>query len=581
MLNVDQFIYTAASVQGKKGYQIVAKSKGISNQLILELDPYLYPLGITPSEFNESRSLLLLKHRKIAYSKVKNSGVGYDGRSNTLYNHTLVIDIDDFKEIANDTRVLEKYYVEDSTLKGELPQLKIESGSLTENFLVIDKIKDYIHEILHALFNKDKIAIFQTENPELIQNILSLLPPSMRVVSFSTMVVQPKQQPLYHFILTRKTYQSLLEKKYRIIDPELLSKNEQKKTPFDDAIDFFINFLNSQQVDKIKQFHEQFEALSGNDFRTKVTLLSHLDKLEQSSEKSEQQAFSNIILELLTKFEPKSAFPIYKKIKDHLSYNEIQIYANEFEIPQILSDFESIPIEKESIEKMLSQLSDGTSDSRHNLLTKLVEKRKEDFIRNGSSLILQAKHSYYNAEIYRVFITNDFLHKCIFEIFDENKQIKDYHKQEIFEEFFTLSFKFAPELISSLLNYEVFSLEDSSEAKNFQNLITKSFSSDYIRNLDTNLLFTISKKLFSRIKKSTDRTKTSGTMDLPNSVLNSLVKIARVIEELLDFILQNHELNKKQKEEILQLNKKVNHFVEEKKIDQSKNFKPWFSLFGD
>lgn len=577
MLNVDQFIYTAASIQGKRGYQVVAKSKGISNQLLLELDPYLYPLGITQSGFIESRSLLLLEHGKISYSKVKNSGIGYDGRSNTLYNHTLVLSIDDFKEIANDTRVLEKYYVEDSTLEGELPQLKIEPEHFTKNFLLMDETKDYLHEILSALFNKSKIAILQTENPELIQNTLSLVPPSMRLVSFSTMVVQPDLQPNYHFILTGETSQSLLEKKYRIIDPELLSKNEHEKAPFDDSIDYFINLLNSQQVDKIKQFHDQFESLSGDDFRTKVTLLSYLGKLEQSSDKSEQQDFSNIIIELLTKFEPKSVFPIYNKIKDLLSSNKIQKYAGEFEIPQILSNFESIPIEKEIIEKMLSQLSDGTSDSRHKLLTKLVEKQKEDFIRNGSSLIIQAKNSYYNSEIYRVFVENDFLHKCIFETLDEKNQIKDYHKKEIFTLFFTLSSKYSMELISSLLNYDVFSLEDSFEATDFQNLVKKSLGSDSIRSLDTNILFTVSKKLFSKIKKPTEITKTSGTMELPNSVLKPLVKIAKIIQESLDFILQNRKLNNKQKKEILQLNKQVEHFIEEKKINESSIFKPfWF-----
>ena len=83
-----------------------------------------------------------------------------------------------------------------------------------------------MHELLHALFNKDRIAFVQTKNPELIQNFLSLVPPSMRMIPFSTTVVDPNRQPHYNFILTEKTSRSISEKKFRIIDPELITKNE-------------------------------------------------------------------------------------------------------------------------------------------------------------------------------------------------------------------------------------------------------------------------------------------------------------------------------------------------------------------
>lgn len=88
MLKIDQFVYTTAITNEKKGYQIIAKSDGITDALISEINYYFYPIGVNTSKFNESKSLLVLKKdKKIVFSKIKNIGIGYDGRNNTLYNH--------------------------------------------------------------------------------------------------------------------------------------------------------------------------------------------------------------------------------------------------------------------------------------------------------------------------------------------------------------------------------------------------------------------------------------------------------------------------------------------------------------
>ena len=106
---LEQFVYTAAATRTKTGYQIIARSKGITDDIVSQLNQYVFPLGIDPSEFKESRSLLILKNNKIAFSRIKNIGIGYDGRSDTFYNHTIVMNIKDFKEIDYDTRILENF----------------------------------------------------------------------------------------------------------------------------------------------------------------------------------------------------------------------------------------------------------------------------------------------------------------------------------------------------------------------------------------------------------------------------------------------------------------------------------------
>ena len=106
MLNVEQFIYTAADIENKKGYQIVAKSKGITEKIVSELESYVYPINTDPGKFKESISFIPLENDLIAYSRIKNIGLGYDGRENTLYNHTFIFSKNDFERYDNDSRIL-------------------------------------------------------------------------------------------------------------------------------------------------------------------------------------------------------------------------------------------------------------------------------------------------------------------------------------------------------------------------------------------------------------------------------------------------------------------------------------------
>ncbi len=51
MPKCDHFIYTAAKIGSSEGYQIIAKSEGITDEIISQLSKYLYPLGVKVSDF--------------------------------------------------------------------------------------------------------------------------------------------------------------------------------------------------------------------------------------------------------------------------------------------------------------------------------------------------------------------------------------------------------------------------------------------------------------------------------------------------------------------------------------------------
>lgn len=317
MLTVDQFVYTTASLSGKSGYQIIAKSSGVSEEIISELDDYLYPTGIEPSEFNEARSMLLLKNGRVAFSKIKNIGMGYDGRNNTLYNHTLIVDKEDFAKYEYDTRIFEQFYVENTSLQGKLPVLQIDPIVPEMDFQIAKNSETIVKETLTGLFRKQKIAILDAKDTDLIQKILSMLPPSMRLISFSTLVIQPEKQPNYHLIQTKSQNKSILEKNFKIVNPEEPS-DIQKQTALEKSISYLKNLINSQKKDDLQELHDSFEKLPGTDFKSKIILLATFSQYQAEQDENLKQKYAEEILSVLKKFDKLVASDYLDKIKSSL-----------------------------------------------------------------------------------------------------------------------------------------------------------------------------------------------------------------------------------------------------------------------
>lgn len=314
MFNVEQFIYTTATIENKKGYQIVAKSEGITNEIVTELGAYVYPINVDPSKFNESRSFLLLNNDLVAYSRIKNIGTGYDGRENTLYNHTFIFSKKDFEKDDWDSRFLDKFYVEDKGARGILPTLSITPLPQTPS-LISEISEGTLERIFKYFFRKKKIALLMDEIM-LPQEIISMLPKSMRYISFSTFVIEPKKQPKYDFILNSKLKESKLGKKFALI-----SSNEstiKSKMPFGQSIKYYVQIIKDEKYDILKEIQEEFEKIPGDDFKSKLVLASNYIRFQKSSDEIEREQYVVIILELIKQFDQDIASFYFEKINSSL-----------------------------------------------------------------------------------------------------------------------------------------------------------------------------------------------------------------------------------------------------------------------
>ena len=314
MFNVEQFIYTAATIENKKGYQIVAKSEGITDEITTELEAYVYPIDVDPSKFNESRSFLLLNNDLVAYSIIKNIGTGCDGRENTLYNHTFIFSKKGFEKCDRDSRFLDKFYIEDKEVRGILPTLSITPSFQTPS-LISDISEATLERIFRCFFTKKKIALLMDEI-RLPQEIISMLPKSMRHISFSTFVIEPKKQPKYNFILNSNLKESKLGKKMTMIS--LNESTTDSQMPFEQSLKHYIHNIKNKKYNILKEIQEEFDKISGEDFKSKLVLASNYIRFQNTSDEVEREKYAEIILEIIKQFDQDVFSFYFEKIKGAL-----------------------------------------------------------------------------------------------------------------------------------------------------------------------------------------------------------------------------------------------------------------------
>ena len=195
-MKAEQLIYTTANVRGKKGYQVVAKSCGIDDRIESSLRPHFIPPGIRPESLAESHSLVDLAGGNVAYCHAKNIGAGYDGRRDTLCSHVLVVSKSTFARIGYDTRSLAPLHPGSRKLCGVLPPVELDPSSTPPPPSPSDvhALRLVFAGALRSLLDGERVAVPSGNDPELAQKFLSLLPPSARLVQFSSVSADAGRQ---------------------------------------------------------------------------------------------------------------------------------------------------------------------------------------------------------------------------------------------------------------------------------------------------------------------------------------------------------------------------------------------------
>ncbi len=326
MISCDHFIYTAAPVKGKSTYQVTAKSSDISEHVIKELFPHVFPADVNLSKFKESRSLLLLDNDKIAYCRVRNIGIGYDGRSDTLYSHTIIIGVEDFKKINNDSRILHEHYIEKPSLVGKIEKINIEPKEIPINFNLLNVYSSSLHDILSSLFNKQNVALVSQDETQLIQEILALIPPSLRILPFNTYLDDPQKQSKYQFIMIQKRFKRNLQDNFRLINIKLTNVEQhpkKSKSLFDEALEYLVGIVYLKEKEKLFQINDNFEKILSGDLKDKLILVTNCFKFSYTIDENLKQKYADAILEVIKEFDRDTKSEYFNKIKQYSKQYEL------------------------------------------------------------------------------------------------------------------------------------------------------------------------------------------------------------------------------------------------------------------
>ena len=421
-VNCEHFIYTADNTGLKKGYQIVSKSDSVDETILNDLINYLYPIGVNTSIFNKSKSMVII-NKSVVYSIIKNIGYGNDGRSGTLYNHTFLMHVDEFKKLNNDSRIFDDYFIDSKKYHKDLKSLNIKPKNIKIDFKYLNNLnKNFLGYAISSLLKKHKIAICNNFNENLIQNILSILPLDLRLTEFSSYVVQPHKQPKYKIMQIAQSHNIKLNKNCIILDEDSIKSISFQK----DSITLqLINAINDKNKKKIEAIHNKF--ISSKKSNKKI--------IDDESEKIIQNGDSSLLSEVMKNFYLNNNFDAYsitnivnfiikfRKIIDPLLITYEDKHKKNELIPlisiiKIFSDYLS-HIKKYRIDDVNNILSKKIHDEininnlilkRHELILKIIrnnEKTKLDYSTKLANIISKSSNRNGN---YQFKTINDFDH---------------------------------------------------------------------------------------------------------------------------------------------------------------------------
>ena len=425
----EQFVYMPAA-KGRRGYRVVAKSPGVSDDMLAQMETYMLPVGVGRG-FSNSKSLLLLRGNLVAYSNITNVGDGYDGRPNALYNHTLILSEQSFANVGFDTRALDAYFSR-SHLRGMLPCLSIEGRAPEPQ--ISQECEHLVLPVLRALFAKQRIALSDVEDLSFLPNVLALLPPSMRLVPFSTCLPNPARQPAYRL----STYGGRMRPM-----PRGFARTERMSgfgdDDLDDALVFLKDLHTSKSISATDVFSE-FDKITSSTPRDKIILISKIFGVSLSPEKL-RAGKARTALDMLRSFDDETQSFLRPRIEPFLDQD--MLHAG------IVRD---VKLGKKITAKSLERMLDGVpKTNKRRALKAAYGARGPDMEKNACKLLSDMRDSKHAPDVCDFFVAMKSLHPGILEFLSGEGRAPRKHRRRVLSILLPAALKECPELVPEML----------------------------------------------------------------------------------------------------------------------------------
>ena len=397
MIRVEQLVYTTAAPDPMPGYRVVAKSPGITDRIVSDLNPYMLPAGIDPRNFGQSKSMVVVEGgRQVAYGLSRNIGYGPDGRPDAMSSHTLVIDAKGFEALSCDSRALDGLFTDRVPAEPMLPSIEVPEDAAAPRDRGIDRARaPLLARTLHALVRGRRVAVRGASGVQFVQDALGILPPSLRLVPFSTCMVDLDLQPAYRLVLLGDSPAGSLPRGFDVVDGRPRKPLTASETGR--AVRYMVAMASVRGPD-LAALHAAFEKATALPPRKRLAVLTAALRMAQSPGAAQSDRDAQMSLDHLARLDPAELDEILSGLGIRAPPNGRPGLAGLVRERHALRNISGYGANRHSIEELLGQ---ADSEGRQGLLAALYESKKSEVAGNIGQLFGDFTYSYYNADFFR------------------------------------------------------------------------------------------------------------------------------------------------------------------------------------
>ena len=397
MTRIEQFVYTTTTHDVRSGYHVVARSPGITDKIISELDTYMLPAGVDPQNFGQSKSLVLIGNgTHVAYRFARNIGHGPDGRPNAMLSHTLVIDVKSFGDLSYDSRKLDSLFSHFAPLHPLLPSVSIVAGADSPPDPDFVKTQTpLLTRTLYTLLRGNSVAIRGACDEQFVQAALGLLPPRLRLVPFSTCAVDLELQPAYRFVLLGDSPATNSPKGFETI-------GSNSHLPFGDAdlgraVRYMVA-MASVGSPHLAALHAEFDKIGTLSPRKRIALLTAVLRMAQSPEPMQSGRDVRTVVDHLASLDSHTWNKVMSRLGSGMRLCDRSELIDMIKTKSVHYNISNYNVTRKSIEVLLGQVRIG---QRQELLCALYKSRTQEFHDKIDQLFEDFCYSYYGTDFFR------------------------------------------------------------------------------------------------------------------------------------------------------------------------------------
>lgn len=536
MLYCQHFIYTTASLKDKSGYQIVAQSKNIPSKLLSKLGGNFLPIGVDPTNIKKCYMFFVFEN-DVVFSTIKNIGVGFDGRNNTLYNHSIILPKDDFLKIHNNPRILSEYFIDDYSMHGNLEPIIINEQDIQNYDLSFfsNWPKTILEYIFDGIFNNKKIALSGISDEQFLLNLISVLPESLRLQSFSTGISDFNKQTAFNIFQINPDVIFNKNNNYEIIHVSKLRPiyTHDTDTVFERSVKFFTDLIKNQHEKSLESVNMLFDEITDASNINKLNLTTYFERVKTISDESTKQRLSIEIFTMLDDFGISTIGKVLPTIKDFVSVDVYDKYSLQLEILHLTKSTINIGMDFTYISSLFHRLSYDNSENRLLLLDELIKTRFDEIKSAGDKLLLDSKYVlYYGDDIVNKILTTPSLHSCIFKLFIPRNDFPKIYQQPFFELIIKNSLVVDVSVTLKLLQTSIFDFNNQFESKHYKEILDNVFDHSILSDMkNTEEILNLSLFLYEKIFTITNHTLSSGISGTTKSNLEQFIQIINILRQ--------------------------------------------------